>query len=262
MKITAKMTKDTLVNILRTNYSAAKAVNPNLAERIAYTCKSGKATRKDLVDITKEVMTVLGDKFSEVETPAPVKAEKPAEKPAKAKKPIKAKAENSVKKAAKAEKPAEKTEVEAPAEKTEEVKTKKKSAKKSDGATVLEKAVQLAEVFPDTLEVDGETYEIAHEVKTIKDLLDGEFEFAFYWTKRHLRQFPYFNGRLGQPTSFKNDLDTAQLIYVSDEGRVAYCVSDATEVPYTILPSDLEEVDGLRFANGCEFQIYRRKADK
>ena len=117
-------------------------------------------------------------------------------------------------------------------------------------------------MFPDTIKVDGETYEIAHEVKTIKDLLDGEFEFAFYWTKRHLRQFPYFNGRLGQPTSFKNDLDTAQLIYVSDEGRVAYCVSDATEVPYTILPSDLEEVDGLRFVNGCEFQIYRRKADK
>lgn len=259
MKITAKMTKDTLVSVLRANYKSAEVADKNLAERIVYTVKSGKATRKDLVDLTKEVMTLLGDKFVEptAEAPKSEKAKKPAEKT------VKAKAENSVKKAAKVEKPAEKTEVEAPAEKTEEVKTKKKSAKKSDGVTVLEqKAVQLAEVFPDTIEVDGETYEIAHEVKTIKDLLNGEFEFAFYWTKRHLRQFAYFNGRLGQPTSFKNDLDTAQLIYVSDEGRVAYCVSDATEVPYTILPSDLEEVDGLRFANGCEFQIYRRKADK
>ena len=255
MKITAKMTKGTLVNILRSNYSAVKAVNPNLAERIAYTCTSGKATRKDLVDITKEVMTVLGDKFKEVETPAPVKAEKPAEKPVKA--------ENSVKKAAKVEKPAEKTEVEAPAENTAEVKTKKKSAKKSDGVTVLEqKAVQLATKFPDTIEVDGEIYEIAHEVKTIKDLLDGEFEFAFYWTKRHLRQFPYFNCYLGQPKSFPNDLDTAQLIYVSDEGKVAYCVSDATEAPYTILPDDIEEVEGIRFSSGLEFQIYHRKADK
>lgn len=246
MKISAKTTKNDLVRGLRANYKTLEATDKNLADRVTYTVKN-KPTRKDLVDIVKEVMTTLGDKFVEPAEEAPKPEKKTAE----------VKAENSVKKPAKVEK---NTEAETPAEEEKPKKTKK-SAKKADDATVLEKAVQLAEVFPDTIEVDGETYEIAHEVKTIKDLLDGEFEFAFYWTKRHLRQFPYFNGRLGQPKSFPNDLDTAQLIYVSDEGKVAYCVSDATEAPYTILPDDMEEVDGIRFAKGCEFQIYK-KADE
>ena len=237
MKITAKTTKNDLVKVLRVNYKTLEATDKNLADRVTYTVKN-KATRKDLVDIVKEVAEALGDKF--VEPVAEVKAE------------------NSVKKPAKVEK---NTEAETPAE-DEKPKKTKKSAKKADGVTVLEeKAVQLVAKFPESIEVDGETYEIAHEVKTIKDLLDGDYEFAFYWSKRLLRQFPYFNRYLGQPKSFPNDLDTAQLIYVSDTGKVAYCVSDATEAPYTIFPEDLEEVEGIRFTNGLEFQIYK-KADE
>lgn len=246
MKITAKTTKNDLVRTLRVNYKTVEAMDKNLADRVTYTVKN-KPTRKDLVDIVKEVMTTLGDKFVE-----------PAEEAPKPEKPTKVKAENSVKKPAKVEK---NTEAETPAE-DEKPKKTKKSAKKADGVTVLEeKAVQLVEKFPESIEVDGEKYEIAHEVKTIKDLLDGDYEFAFYWSKRLLRQFPYFNRYLGQPKSFPNDLDTAQLIYVSDTGKVAYCVSDATEAPYTIFPEDLEEVEGIRFTNGLEFQIYK-KADE
>lgn len=268
MKITAKTTKDTLVKVLQTNFNAVEAVDKNVSDRIVYTVNHSKsATRKDVGDLVKEVMKLLGDKFIEPAThkPAtrkvastrspsveqllhtPAVAEKPAKeeapkveevkKPTEEKKTPTAKAENSVKKPAK----------------------EKKSEKKSDGATVLEqKAVQLAETFPNEIEVDGEKYVIDHSVKSIKDLLNGDYEFAFYWTKRHLRQFPYFNSWLGQPKSFPNDLDTAQLIYVSDEGKVAYCVSDATEAPYTILPGDLEEVDGIRFTNGLEYQIYKK----
>lgn len=250
MKITAKTTKDTLVKVLQTNFKAVEALDKNVSDRIVYTVNHSKsATRKDVVDLVKEVMKLLGDKFIEpttevastrspsvqelLHTPPAV-----AKKPAKEKKTPAAKAENSVKKPAKVE---------------------KKSEKKSDGATVLEqKVVQLAETFPNEIEVDGEKYVIDHSVKSIKDLLNGEFEFAFYWTKRHLKQFPYFNCWLGQPKSFPNDLDTAQLIYVSDEGKVAYCVSDSTEVPYTILPNELEEVEGIRFCSGIEYQIYKK----
>lgn len=246
MKITAKTTKDTLVKVLQTNFKAVEALDKNVSDRIVYTVNHSKsATRKDVVDLVKEVMKLLGDKFIEPTTEVaekPAKEEAPkveeVKKPAKEKKTPTAKAENSVKKP---------------------VKVEKKSEKKSDGATVLEqKVVQLAETFPKEIEVDGEKYVIDHSVKSIKDLLNGEFEFAFYWTKRHLKQFPYFNCWLGQPKSFPNDLDTAQLIYVSDEGKVAYCVSDATEAPYTILPEDIEEVDGIRFTSGLEYQIYKK----
>lgn len=244
MKISAKTTKNDLVKVLRTNFKTVEAMDKNLADRVIYTVKN-KPTRKDLVDIVKEVMTTLGDKFVE-----------PAEEAPKPEKPTKVKAENSVKKPTKVEK---NTEAETPAEEEKPKKTKK-SAKKADGVTVLEeKTVPLASVFPESIEVDGETYVIAHEVKTIKDLLDGEFEFAFYWSKRLLRQFPYFSCYLGQPKSFPNDLDTAQLIYVSDMGKVAYCISDSTEAPYTILPNELEEVEGIRFCSGIEYQIYKKE---
>ena len=86
---------------------------------------------------------------------------------------------------------------------------------------------------------------------------DEEIVFAYYWTKRHLKQFSYFGGWLGQPKSFDNDLDLATAIYVSDEKKVSYQVSMYTEAIYTILPTDFEETDGVRVAGGIEYQIYR-----
>ena len=266
MKITAKTTKDTLVKVLQTNFKAVEAMDKNVSDRIVYTVNHSKsATRKDVVDLVKEVMKLLGDKFIEPATHKAASTRSPSVEqllhtPAVAEKPAKEEAP----KVEEVKKPAKKVEKKTPAAKAENsvkkpAKVEKKSEKKSDGATVLEqKVVQLAETFPKEIEVDGEKYVIDHSVKSIKDLLNGEFEFAFYWTKRHLKQFPYFNCWLGQPKSFPNDLDTAQLIYVSDEGKVAYCVSDSTEVPYTILPNELEEVEGIRFCSGIEYQIYKK----
>lgn len=234
MKITSKTTKRDLLEALRANYKLVKSEDANLAERVAYTGKNAKsATRKDLVDLVKEVMTLLGDKFNE-----PI---------------VKTEAENSVKPVSK------KSEDKKSTENTGKPKKSKKSEDKTSSVTPIDEvAVQLAGAFPETLKIDEDVYKIDHSVKTIADLTDGEFEFAFYWSERHLKQFSYFNGWLGQPKSFPNDIDTAQLIYVSDAGRVAYCVSDAMEAPYTILPEDLKEIDGIRFSSGIEFQIYRR----
>ena len=87
---------------------------------------------------------------------------------------------------------------------------------------------------------------------------DEDIMFAYYWTKRHLKQFTYFGGWVGQPKSFDNDLDLATAIYISDEKKVAYQVSNYTEAIYTIIPTDLEVADdGIRYAGGIEFQIYR-----
>lgn len=286
-KISRTTKTEELKKALSANYKALKVADKSLADRIMYASKhEDKATRKDLVDLVKEAVTVLGDKFvvpalAEEKTPEK-EVQTPAKKTTKDTTP---KVENSLKtKAKKSSKTTPAKDAEAPVKeaktpakevakksttKKEESKTKaektpaKKSAKKTDGVTVLEdtdKTVQLAKEFPETIEVDGETYKVDHTIKKMEDLADGEFEFAFYWNKRHLKQFDYFSRVLGQPKSFPNDLDTCQLVYLSDEGKVAYCVSDATEALYVVLANDLVEEDGLRIASlSCiEFQIYRK----
>lgn len=286
MKITTKTTKEQLKNFLGANVKAVKAQDKDLFDRIAYADKmakkdDSKVQRKDLVDLAKEVIALLG---SAVVEPA-LAQEAPLA-------PIEPQAENSVKKLAKgvskkqksmeesseesgeSEETAEETQ-EAPA-KEEKVDTKKsakkslggkKTAPKKDGVTALEgsenqKTVQMAKAFPKTLTVGDTTYELAEDIKTLDDLYealnkDEEIVFAYYWTKRHLKQFPYFGGWLGQPKSFDNDLDLATAIYVSDEKKVSYQVSMYTEAVYTILPTDFDIEDGVRVAGGIEYQIYR-----
>lgn len=279
MKITTKTTKEQLKNILGANVKAVKSQDKNLYDRIAYADKvaktdDSKVTRKDLVDLVKDVMKLLGDKFIE-----------PAFAQENDLTPVEPVAENSVKKLGKGvskkqEVNEAKAEMEAEAKAVQSEEKAEKSAKKSlggkktpkkDGVTALEgsenkKTVQMAKMFPKTLEVgegdDKINLELAEDIKTFEDLYnalskDEDIVFAYYWTKRHLKQFPYFGGWLGQPQSFENDLDLAGVIYVSEENTVSYMVSRYTEAVYTILPSDFEEVDGIRVAGGIEFQIYR-----
>lgn len=281
MKITTKTTKEQLKSFLGANAKAVKTADKDLFDQIAYADKmakkdDSKVTRKDLVDLVKSVIALLGDKCVE-----PALAQEKA--------PATPQAENSVKKLAKGvskkQETKEKTsseesgESEKTAEETQGADEKKKAPKKSlggkkkpatkkEGVIVLntdadsEKAVQLAKAFPKTLEVGDSKYELAEDIKTLDDLYealnkDEEIVFAYYWTKRHLKQFPYFMGWLGQPKSFDNDLDLATAMYVSDERKVAYQISMYTEAVYTILPTDFEEVDGVRVAGGIEYQIYR-----
>lgn len=271
-KITTKTTRNTLENLLKLN---AKLVSDDksLADRVKYTIDhADKATRSDLADMVKEVIDKLGDKFL-TGAPAPVAvAENSLKKPVKvAAKKAAPKKEEPVEEEddEEEEQPEEVDEKPVKAKKSAPTKTKKVE-KKADGVTPLEpnsssnREVQLAKMFPETIEVAGEKFKVAHDVTKMEDLMEGEYEFAFYWTKRHLRQFPYFEGFLGQPKSFPNDLDTAQLIYVSEEGKIAYCVSDITEAPYNVLPDDLAEIDGLRIGkySSIEFQIYRKVEDE
>lgn len=282
MKITTKTTKQELKNFLGANAKAVKSKDKTLFDRIVYADKmakkdDSKVSRKDLADLVKEVIALLGKAVVEPalaqETPASAEP----------------KAENSVKKLAKGVSKKQEAKEESSdsdeevAEAQEEAKTEKKvdtkkSAKKSlggkkkespkkDGVTVLEgsenqKTVQMAKMFPQTLTVGDNKYELAEDIKTMEDLYksyenDEEIVFAYYWTKRHLKQFPYFGGWLGQPKSFDNDLDLATAIHVSDEYKVCYQVSMYTEAVYTILPTDFENEDGVRVAGGIEYQIYR-----
>ena len=276
MKITSKTTKQELANVLGANAKVVKEQDKNLYDQMAYTSDmmkkdEKKVTRRDLVDLVKDVMKALGDKFIE---PA-LAQETPTVQP---------QAENAVKKLTKGvskkqemkpakEEPAkDKSTEEQGAEKAPKKSLGKKSTtkKSKEGVTDLEpatssdKAVQLAKMFPKEISVGDDTYELAEDIKNFDDLYnalekDEEIVFAYYWTKRHLKQFPYFMGWLGQPKSFDNDLDLATAMYVSDEKKIAYQISMYTEAVYTILPTHFEEVDGVRVAGGIEYQIYRKK---
>lgn len=281
MKITTKTTKEQLKSFLGANAKAVKTADKDLFDQIAYADKmakkdDSKVTRKDLVDLVKSVIALLGDKcvepaLAQEKAPATPQAENSVKKLAKGvSKKQETKEETSSEESGESEKTAEETQGDD--EKKEAPKKslggKKKPATKKEGVTVLntdadsEKAVQLAKAFPKTLEVGDSKYELAEDIKTLDDLYealnkDEEIVFAYYWTKRHLKQFSYFGGWLGQPKSFDNDLDLATAIYVSDEKKVSYQVSMYTEAIYTILPTDFEETDGVRVAGGIEYQIYR-----
>lgn len=281
MKITTKTTKEQLKSFLGANAKAVKTADKDLFDQIAYADKmakkdDSKVTRKDLVDLVKSVIALLGDKcvepaLAQEKAPATPQAENSVKKLAKGvSKKQETKEETSSEESGESENTAEETQ--GADEKKEAPKKslggKKKPATKKEGVTVLntdadsEKAVQLAKAFPKTLEVGDSKYELAEDIKTLDDLYealnkDEEIVFAYYWTKRHLKQFSYFGGWLGQPKSFDNDLDLATAIYVSDEKKVSYQVSMYTEAIYTILPTDFEETDGVRVAGGIEYQIYR-----
>ena len=279
MKITAKTTKRELKDILNTNFNAVKEADSNLYERVAYTAKvakedDSKVTKRDLVDLVKEVERVLGDKFVE-----PTKKE---ETP---------KAENSTKrklhsKKEKVETPVEEEKApveETPAESEEEEEKKvdtKKSAKKSsklnkkkeepkkDDATASQNET-VQTIFPQTLTVgkdkDTKEYRLAPEIKSMDDLYNATIDkdmdevlFAYHWTRKQLKLDPYFDGAVGKITQFENDLDLAGTLYVSEERKIAYHISLYTEGCYNTLEEDFEEFDGIRYAGNVEFQIYRR----
>ena len=255
-----KLTKAQLGLVLNTNFSMVKKASKELADRISYTAKAYKkdersVSKKDLLDLVKDSMTALGDKFilatESTDVAVPILAE------------------NSVKPKL-SSKSKTKEKVEEPEEETEETpkKTGKKSSKKESAVKVVnpeeEKtpAILLADTFKEEIEVEGDKYQIAHDIKTMDDLIksfDNEetVVFAMYWSKRHLKQFNYFNGDFKAPTAFPQDLDLASCIYVSDEGIVAYAISMYSEGCYVFKPQDFKEYEGIRFSSGIEFQIYR-----
>ena len=275
MKITTKTTKEQLKAILGANVKAVQKEDKDLFDRIAYADKvskkdDSKVTRKDLVDLVKDVIALLGDKLIEPSL-QPV-AENSTKKLSKGvSKKQTAKEESSEEVSESDETADEQTEEKVDSKKSAKKslggkKTRKKSAPKKDGVTVLnpenDKAVQLAKMFPQTIEVGDSKYELASDIESMDDLYealnnDEEIVFAFYWTKRHLKQFPYFDGHLGQPKSFDNDLDIAMAIYVSDDKVVSYQISQYTEACYMVKPESIPEEDGIRMSNGIEYQIYR-----
>lgn len=265
MKITRNTTVEQLKGFIEANVSGVKKQDKNLFDQIAYTDKAMKKDPKsvkkaDLVQLAKDIMTLLGDAVKEVATPVTLT-------------PV---AENSAKPVAKlsakggAKKSSEKTEDTKEPEKKEPVAdengekkptTGKKDEKKSIKKPVPE--VATASSFPETLTIGDESYELAHDITDMEKLHeasdnDEEIIFAFYWSKSQIKQFNYGSGLLPAPKDgFKDNLDLSTLLYVSDEKKVCFSLSMYTENLYQVMPDAFEEIEGVRYSMGIEYQIYR-----
>lgn len=286
--ITTKTTKKGLVEFIKE--SAPKLTGKklkSLADQVAYTMKkfgedANQVFKDDLLLLAQDIQTAIGvpevapvenslkSAVKKVEEPAPAPAPV-AKKPTLAKKAAETDTDKAVEKimniieGGKSDKPklAPKGKSEpAPAEKP--VEKKKASLVKSKTPPASDKAVVLAEQFPAEFTAEGVgKLKSNMEIKTMKDLFDAvqagkSLVFGMYWSARHLKQFPYDTYAINSKKfkEFPNDLDLSQLVYVSEEHKVAYAVSAYSEVVYSILPNDLEIQDGMRYTNGIEYNIY------
>ena len=266
MKVTMRTSREDIVKALGVNAKLIQRADKNVYDQMVYTSKALKkdeksVTKKDLSDLLKEVMRVLGDKFidpfvvpANAEEKKPVKAETTA--PAK-KTP--AKKESSLKTAKKTKE----TPQTAPVVKQEAPKTAEPV--KKDTLKESPKYLAQGNDFPNSLTIEGETYWKASDLQDMKSIYKAledntELVFAFYWNRRQIVQFRYFDEQLPCPKSFPDNLDLCTLIYASDAFKVAYAVSMYTEVNYRILPVEVPtfEDSGVRISNGIEYEIYRK----
>lgn len=259
VKVTRNTTVEQLKGILNANFKAVTKKDKALADSISYASqqmkKDPKAVKKaDLADLAKQVITLLGDSV----------------KPAVTLKPA---VENSTKPKLSAPKGSKKSETKAegaPADKGEEKKTEPKKPENSKPAEDKKPPVAdmiTAEAFPKEFTAGDVKYELATDITDMKGLLeafnkDEEFVFAFYWNKAQIKQSAYGSGLLAAPKEFANNLDLASVLYVSDECKVTYALSMYTEVLYQIMPEAFEEIEGVRYSMGIEFQLYRAVAEK
>lgn len=273
-KITVKSTKEQMTSYLNEVFKSVQKANKNLADRIVYTAKAYKkdpasVMKKDLFDLCKEAMESLATPSTPVVAEASVKPKKKVMK--KAETPV----EKTEEEAETTPEPTEET-PKAPVKKTGKKAVTKKSAKKEESLVTpkatnsnSKKEVMLADIFKEVYKTDTlGTLEIAHDIKTIEDLKKSyENEellvFAMYWTPRHITQFEYGKdlGFKHVPKKFEDNVDLASLVYIGEVNDVAYAVSSETDRMYFFLESDLKEEDGMRFAGGAEYQIYRQTVE-
>ena len=266
MRVTFKTSREDIVRALGVNAKVVQKVDKSVYDQMVYTSRALKkdeksVTKKDLADLLKEVMKVLGDKFIDpfkvpavAETKAPEKVSDTAKT---------TKKESSLKKTAVATKVAPKTEGKPVAE------VKKPAPVKKVEPREHSRYLAQIEDFPEVLKIEGEEFERADDIKNMKSVYealekDTELVFAFYWNARQIKQFNYFDGQVECPKSFKDNLDLCTVIYASDAFKVAYAVSMYTEACYRVLPSEIPtyEDTNVRLSNGIDFNIYRKKVEK
>lgn len=272
-----------MTNTIRTKKEAVRFLDENypnitdksLADRIRYTANS---MRKDIKSVSfadlKELCAETEKHLAEVtsnEVPAPAEPEKVA--PAASLKKTSEKAEKAKAVSKAVEKAIEKVDEQPKEEKPAGKKTslkkkpaeKKAPAKKSAVAdSETGHSVDIAMSFKDTFDTEIGSMHKASDLKTFDDLREAieageEIYFAFYWTARLLRQYPYCNIKtIANPKKFDNNVDLVSLIFIDDDDKLAVGISSITSAPYFLIPDDLKPLeDGIRYSSGMEFEVYR-----
>lgn len=273
MSINARTTKKGLVEFIKE--SAPKLTGKkfkSLADSVAYTMKkfaedANQVLKDDLLLLAQDIQNAIGPVPAPVENSLKVVANPPAQTTNTG-----GKSGKNTGNAGKNNPPAPPANPPAPTGEQAPPKAPSKPKLVTQKPVVNEEKQRiLAENFPKefTAEGIGKLRVLTDEVKTLKDVYDlvtagKSIFFAMYWTKRHLAQFQYdiygVNAKADMTklakNGFPNDLDLAQLMFVSEEHKVAYVVSAYSEVIYSILPTNLEFTDGMRFTNGIEYNIY------
>ena len=149
----------------------------------------------------------------------------------------------------------------------EEVKPEeKKETKKATTSKVQKPHEEYLASFPETLVSESlkGTLKLRKDLATIQDVADAwsnneDIVIATYWTKKLLKQYAQgydpMNINPNRPKSFEHDLDLIEVTFANN--LVVTGCSLYSYVPQIILPAEFEQDEnGMRYANGCEFQVY------
>ena len=249
--INNKTSKKGLVEYLQEVMNSDKHVlqDKSLVDMMAYTLKkfaedSKQVMKEDLLSLAQEVMTYI----TPVATPLPVEAKvkKLPKKVVEETPEVPVKEEEEIvivpDKVLKEEKPK--------AEKIKKAKTPK--APKADKEVVL---------FPETIESDAGLMSIVTNINTLEEFASAieagrELVLAMYWTKKLLKQFAYDSTGQSNPTEFPDDLDLMKTIYIKEEKQGVYALSVYTESMQLFNKDSFTLVEGVRYNNNAEWQLY------
>lgn len=260
-----KMAKGDLAKFIGVNVPDVKAQDKNLFDRIAYTDKQMKQdaksiTKRDLLDLAKEILKLLGDSVKDLAGEPKQTPKLVVENSTKPKLPNSGKGNGKTDKKDQTTLPPQdnKQQQTAGESKTEPPKADNKKTKPATPETVT------ADSFPAEIEVNGVKATLTHDYHTLDELeaafANRQVFLAFYWSKTQIKQFNYGSGLLPAPKNgFKDNLDIASLLYISERNPKTCCFALSTETDnmYQVMKDSLEEFDGVRYNMGIEFALYQ-----
>ena len=265
----AKVTKSQIIEGLK-NLGDRVQLNVETQSVIDYTLDAYEENDRNVtMDDLKEVLATVKEStgLSDSEIILGKSTTDTPKSEGKAKLPSKKEAENSVKEGTTKPVVVPKNKNKSEGSPIEEVKSEeKKETKKATTSKVQKPHEEYLASFPETLVSESlkGTLKLRKDLKTIQDVADAwanneDIVIATYWTKKLLKQYAQgydpMNINPNRPKSFEHDLDLIEVTFANN--LVVTGCSLYSYVPQIILPDEFEQDEnGMRYANGCEFQVY------
>ena len=265
----AKVTKSQIIEGLK-NLGDRVQLNVETQSVIDYTLDAYEENDRNVtMDDLKEVLATVKEStgLSDSEIILGKSTTDTPKSEGKAKLPSKKEAENSVKEGTTKPVVVPKNKNKSEGSPVEEEKSEeKKETKKATTSKVQKPHEEYLASFPETLVSESlkGTLKLRKDLKTIQDVADAwanneDIVIATYWTKKLLKQYAQgydpMNINPNRPKSFEHDLDLIEVTFANN--LVVTGCSLYSYVPQIILPDEFEQDEnGMRYANGCEFQVY------